>query len=248
MLRPQDRAIAGGVEHPVAQGQDQPRLLGNGYKDIRGYQPTLGMLPAHQRFRPHHLPVGDTVARLKMQFQFAVPDREPKVVFQAPALDDPGVHFTCVKAPGIAACGLGLIQRDIGIAQQFGRLACIVWRHGDADAGTDEHFLIAHHHRPFDGFDKALTECFHFLLGTDIGENQHELVTAHPSHQVPVAYAVCQAARYFIKHTVTCRVPEQVIHRFESIQVQAEHHQRLLRRRHGLELAVEELLQACPVG
>ena len=39
----------GSFQHPMAQGQDQPRLLGQGNEFARGHEAAPGMLPAHQR-------------------------------------------------------------------------------------------------------------------------------------------------------------------------------------------------------
>jgi hypothetical protein len=77
------------------------------------------MLPAHQRFDRDDLLAIDLVARLIVEDEFVVFERMAQVIFHLPARLDLVAHVRFEIAPGVFAFGLGLIQRDVGVADQF---------------------------------------------------------------------------------------------------------------------------------
>ena len=72
-----------------------------------------------------------------------------------------------------------------------------------------------------DPIDHGLNE-HRRLLDIEVREQDHELVAAHPRHDVGVASTGPQAAGHLHEQPVTVNVPERVVDVLEAIEVDAE--------------------------
>ena len=118
------RIDAGPAQHPVAELDDQAGFFGERNEIGRRDQAALRMVPAHQGFERDDLVAGDVADRLIVDFEFVALQRRPQVEFQqAPGLRA-GIHPGFEEAIGAAAVGLGAIEREIGILQEFDRDRC----------------------------------------------------------------------------------------------------------------------------
>ena len=123
-----------GFEHPLAQRQDQARLLCHRNELAWRYQPALGVVPTQQRFHPgdvalvvHHL--------LVIQHELVAQKALAQVSLQGCACRGSGLHLGVKKAQGIAASRLGLIHGQIRTLEQLVHRVGVLVKQGHTNAG-----------------------------------------------------------------------------------------------------------------
>ena len=215
-------SAAGFAQHPAAQRDNDVTLFGQGDEGVRPQQPFLRMLPAQQGLDCDDAQVAEAVARLVVQLEFLVAQGSPHVVLQLAAVLDLLVHFGSEIAPGALAVGLGLVQGDIGAADQLAGIEALGTGLGDSDAGANMEGLAIEGDRLLQQADQARTETVDLAAVVHAAEHQEELVAAQTRDQVAVAGSVAQAVRYLLQHRVTGGMAERVVDRLEVVQVQQQ--------------------------
>ena len=128
---PRRGLLAGGLEHPRADLDDQPALLGERDELGRRDEPARRVLPAQQRLGRGDLAGVEVEDRLVDEEQLVAGDRAAQVVLEREPVVRGDVHLVAELGVAVAAGALGLVERDVGVAQQvLGRLAVAG---GDAD-------------------------------------------------------------------------------------------------------------------
>ncbi len=107
--------LAGGVEHPFADRDDQAAFLRNGDEVRRQYQPMLRMLPADQRFHADDRTVLGAHLRLVEQTKFASFEALANVVFKNQARRRPRSQRSLIQLPVVTPLLLGVIHRGIRV-------------------------------------------------------------------------------------------------------------------------------------
>ena len=139
--RPVLRLETGHSQHPLADRDDHPRLLGDGDKVQRGDQAADRVVPAQQRLKPGDLARGQIDQRLVVEFELISGDGVPEIQLQHPAYLYARIHLRLEEPDRAAALGLCQVQRDVGVLQQLhGRIA-VAGRHGDPDTDSNRDLM-----------------------------------------------------------------------------------------------------------
>ncbi len=215
-------SAAGFAQHPAAQRNNDVTLFGQRNEGVRPQQPLLRMLPAQQSLDRDDAQVAEAVARLVVQLELLVAQGPPHVVLQLAAVLDLLVHFGSEITPGVLAIGLGLVQGDIGAADQLTGIEALGTGLGDTDAGADVQRLVVEDDRLLQQGDQAGTETVDLTAVVHAAEHQEEFVAAQARDQVAIAGAVAQAGRYLLQHGVAGGMAKGVVDRLEIVQVQQQ--------------------------
>ncbi|MNG96512.1 hypothetical protein D3C79_555820 [compost metagenome] len=208
------------AQYPATQGDDDIALFGERNEGVRPQQAFLWMLPAQQGFDRDDTQVAQAIARLVVQDEFLILQGAAQVVLQLSAVLDLLVHFGGKVAPGVLAIGLGLVQTDVGAADQLTGIVALAASLGDANAGADAQLLAGE----FDGLlqqvDQACAEAVYFAAVVHAVQHQDEFVISQAGDQVDVAGGVTQSRGHFLQDRIPGGVAEGVVDRLEVVQVQ----------------------------
>ena len=169
------------VEHPIAEGHDEPGLLGQ--RDERAWRDhaALGMKPPDERLAAMDLTIVDVEDRLVMQQKAIVADRVLHLDFQPEAGLPRRIHGAFKQAVGIPSAPLGTVQgqirvlhQDLGMARRGGKRC-----HGDASADANSQLLAVQIDRQGDRGHDALRERF-CPRGRAVALQDDELVASQP--------------------------------------------------------------------
>jgi hypothetical protein len=146
-----------------------------------------------------------------------------------------------------AAGGLGVVHRQVGVAQQLLGARAVARVERDSHARRHEH-VGADRERGRERLDHVARR----LGGVDrvahLGQHHRELVAAQPRHDVRLAHAAAQARRRLHQQLVAGGMADAVVHVREAVEIDEQHRERAaaaLGRRHR----ARQLLQAeRPVG
>ena len=138
------------LQHPLADRDDQIRFLRDWDELPWRHHAMLRMFPARQRLNADDRAGRQIEFRLVMQPQFVTLNGAAQVGLQLESFHREDVHAGIVDRVGGAADRFGVIERDVGHAQQIARergrarlplrLPCqprTLRRHGNADAGRE---------------------------------------------------------------------------------------------------------------
>ena len=142
MLGPARRLRARLADHPRADRDDQPGVLGDRDELDRRDQPARRMVPADQRLERADAVVLEVEQGLVVELELAALEREPQVGFELPPLLRSLVEAFLEEGVGAAARFLGAIEREVGVAQKRLAVAAVVGSDRDPDAGR-RHQLVA---------------------------------------------------------------------------------------------------------
>ena len=132
--------IAGLAQYPVVEPCDQPVGFGDADKALRAQQAVFRVLPANQGLQLGNAAALEVEDGLVMQEQPLVfIQRMTQLLFNLQLQRGPGLEVAAEKIQGVTPAALGLIQRQVGMLEQF-CTACAVFReYADADAGGHYH-------------------------------------------------------------------------------------------------------------
>ena len=102
------------------------------------------------------------------------------------------IHLPAVGAPGASAGVLGLVERDVGAAQQFIGLVGVGRCQRHADAGADADLLILVDERSAQRINDSVAQPIDIVVFAHAMEHDDELVAAQARHQVAIAGALAQ--------------------------------------------------------
>ena len=180
------------------------------------------MLPAQQGFETGHGLVMHALLRLIDQPQLVARDRQTQIMLQHPAFTDRGAHRRLEEAIGVAAVGLGAVERGIGVAEQGLAIDGVVGANRDADAGRD-----AVGFRRVAGrtqrFQNGLGEPAGGFRVFHAGHQDGEFVAAEPRYHLTFAEHRGDARRHRLQHRVAGGMTEQIVDFLEPVEIEAEH-------------------------
>ncbi len=116
------------------------------------------------------------------------------------------------------------VHGGVRMAQQGVQFPCVVRVHAQPQTPVDEHLLTGGHERHRETVFQALRHQGDVRDRTNIGEQQHELVSAHPGHHVAGCRGFFQAARDVFEEVVTLSMTEGVVDQLKAVEIQEPHH------------------------
>ena len=119
--RPVDRISDRSGEHPLADFDDDSRLLGQRNELSWRHHAAVRVVPAHQRFGPDDLLRAQLHDRLIHHRQFATIHCLAQIGLQLDAVQHGRMHAAFVQHGARLAARLGMIHRDVGVAQHLVR-------------------------------------------------------------------------------------------------------------------------------
>jgi hypothetical protein len=131
-VAPRARLLARGLEHPVADGVAEAGLLGERDEALRQHHAALGIVPAQQRLRAVHRPVGEIDDRLVVQRELVVAQRAAQRRLDVQALRAPLGELRGEEAEAVSPELLRVVHRGVGILQQRLRVGAVVGMQGQA--------------------------------------------------------------------------------------------------------------------
>ena len=182
------RGVAGGlVEHHVAERDDQPGLLRDPDEHVRGYVDAVG-LPAGQRLDAGDVAGGGAHDRLVDEREVAGGHRGAQRLDELEALEPRAADGAFVLHPLVLAARLGLVHREVGVAQHaLGGLAAVAER--DADARGQRELVAGDVRAAAERASRIRSQARADLGRVDVLEQQRELVAAEPGDGVALPHA-----------------------------------------------------------
>ena len=218
--RPPAGGLAAGLaQDPAADGQDGAVLLRQ-LDELAGRdEPALGMLPANERLDAGQTSRVEAHDGLVDDAQLLQLDSSLELRAELVALADDGVHARIEDGEAGLAVGLGQIHRDVGVADDIGRVLAGVAGAGDADAGGDRDVVVADQVRRAELAGQPLGHGARAAqVGGVLGQDG-ELVAAQAGDQVALAHRVRDALGDRDQERITSRMAEGVVDDLEVVEV-----------------------------
>ena len=208
------------VEHPFRQRFDQRAAVGLGHERVGHQQSARGVLPAHQRLdaddphRPAQLDLG-----LEVQHELAARDAVAQLAQQRePAL---GLILRLgAEDAEAAARGLGLVQRQVGPAQQVGGRAAVLREEGDPEARLHRDVATGDPERLL---ERGAQVPGHGRRGLDVGlarGQDAEGVALQAGHGVGVAHGSAKPLGDRLQHEVADFASVALVDLAEAVEVE----------------------------
>ena len=183
----------------------------------------LRVAPADQRLDARHVAGVDVHDRVIVQFEFLVDQRVAQIRLMGAARVRLDTHRIVEKAPGVAALGLGAVQREVGILDELVGGRAVLGRERYPDAGADIQMIAVEivgrrdgAEQPVGGADRGFA-----LIALDRRDNR-ELVAAEPRDRVGVANAGREPLSHHLQQFVADRMAERVVDGLEQIEIEHE--------------------------
>ena len=213
------------VEHERADRHDQPGLLGQRDELARRDEAALGVVPAHERLGGDDVAGVEADDRLVLDGELAAVDRAAGARSLRPwRCRIAVVHRWLEARPAALAARLGLVHRDVGVADQLAGAHRLGAARGDADAGADATRLAARERALRERGDDALGDA----TTTSSGPSTPSSRTANssPPKRATVSAARTQRAQPLgdrDQQLVADRVAERVVDGLEVVEVDEQH-------------------------
>ena len=228
--RPGRHLAAGLVQHPGAERDDEPGLLGQREELQRGHHAAVGMLPPHQRLDAGDRPVAEVDHRL-------IGDA------QLPALD--GVRQLVAERES----GAGAIVQHRRVVRRAPLAECLAWyiamsalRRSRVTSSSSPNAMPmladVRTVSPPTVTGWASASCtrsaaLRALVGRRALEQHRELITAESGDGVALTEGLLEAPRDLDEQRVAGRMAEAVVDRLEVVEIDEEHRRPAVPRRHG---------------
>ena len=204
-------------QHAAAELAHELGVLDGGQEGAGGQQPALGVAPAHERLDAHELAGRQVGDRLVVQRQLVVAQGVAHLAGQLEAIAAVVVALGGVDpVPGAPA--LGLVHRDVGVAQQGARVLGVLGEDGDADARADvqrdpgERVGAPERRAQPGGRHRG-------RLGVGVLDQHAELVAAQAGDDVAGAHRRAQPRADAAQQLVADVVAERVVELLELVEV-----------------------------
>jgi hypothetical protein len=181
---PGPRAAARLREHPLADGHDQPGLLGQTNEVLGGQQPSVAMLPADERLDLGDPPGLEDHHRLVVDPELLPRHRAPEIDLQVKPLQRGRIHVLVEHLVARLPPGLGLVQGHVGIAQDVLGSGLARAAELDPDTGRDEHLAAVEGERSLELAGDPFGHGRRGAHVVDILQEDAELVAAEPRERV----------------------------------------------------------------
>ena len=219
---PAQGVTAGLLEHPGADRDDQPGLLGRG-DEVGGVdQSALGMVPAHERLGAADGAAGQLDLGQEAQHELAALDRPAQRELGLVAARGARAHAVVEDLVDPAATLLGAVHRGVGLADERVGVLGAQRRQGDADARADVDLVAAQRERRAQRLGDALGDPDRVALAGDVLAQDGELVAAEPRGGVARPQHAGQARGHRAQQLVAGGVAHGVVDRLEAVEVEEE--------------------------
>ena len=224
---PQGQLAAGGIEHPVADLEDERAFLGERDELSRHDHAAFGMHPAHQYFGAQRA-VFFAYLDLVMQFQLPVEHGETQIRFQRRTCLHNLLHDRVEETHGIASRFLRLVHRHVGALEQRVDRFLVAVVQADADAGRAVMLVLLEEVGGGQGRTQLFGDHGDFLgsflrIAAEFLEQHHELVAAEARHGIFFAHLRLDAPRHFDQQLVAHIVTHGVVQVLEAVHVEEKH-------------------------
>src|SRR2546423_2063870 len=244
---PRRRLVAGVSEDELAELEDQPGRLGD-RDESRGWDAAASRrVPAKKRLDAHHRGAVESDLRLVVNAQLPSLHSQPQLVLKRKQLAGLPRHVVVKHLVAAPTGFLCRIHRNVGIPYQALALAGATWVDADSDAGRNGKITARDRHRHREALEQAARDgdglC---LVGTV--EKRRELVAAQPGKGIAGANDIGDALGDLPEQLVAGIVAHAVVDLLESVQVEEQHHQDLLRPDGPGQRLVEPVTEEGTVG
>jgi hypothetical protein len=207
------------LQDPTVDGGDQAAFLGDGNEAARHDQPAARASPADQRLGAGQRAGRDVDLGLVVKHELVARKRIAQSAFRGECLQRPRVHVARVKAVAVAARALGIVHGRICVADQLAHVSRVVGEHADADARRDLELVIAEDQRLSQHREQLVCDHCQVSRRVDLGQRDHELISAHTRDQVSPPYAAAQPFGDDLEQLVPGGVAHGVVDVLEAIQI-----------------------------
>ena len=179
--------------------------------------------PAQQRFGADHGLVREPDLRLEIELELVLGVGPSELEIEpAPGLRLRAQHRQEEPAHA-AAVGLGLVEREVGVRDQFVHVRAVIGRDGDAGAGADMEDVVVDGERIRQPFEDRLDDVADDARVPAARDDHHELVAAEPAHQADLAAElgdVDETLADLDEQLVAGRMTERIVDVLESVEVE----------------------------
>ena len=235
---------ARGAQHPLADREDQPRLLQHGDEARRGHGSELPALPADERLGARDLAAGEVAVRLIVDAVLAVAEAVRDAALDRVDVKRPLAQLAGEETDRVAAEGLGERERSVGVLQQGSRVGEVLGCQRDPDAHRDGDVVAGDVRLSCERAENALGE--RARLGGAAAEEDAELVAAQAADGAVQPDELAQHAGDVPQHFVPDFRREVVVDVPEALDVHHEH--RELFAAPLRQLVLEQSQEVAPVG
>ena len=228
---------AGLLEHPAADLQHQARFLGDRQEFGRRDRADAGQVPAQQRFHRADLVAAEVDHGLVDEPQLLLGDRAAQAGLERRAARGEFRHRAVEERDGFAARALGVVHREVGVAQQLVDAGAVVGPHRDADRRRDRDLVRVHGGRHGEFLEDAVRDHRGIGARRDLAEVDDELVATLAREHAAVlparrlalhdavgaAHRGGEARRDVLQQLVADRVAERVVDALEVVEVDEQH-------------------------
>lgn len=204
--------------------QDEAGVLGHRDKLVGRHGPQRRVVPADQRFGAHHTPAAQIDQGLIEEIELLVAIERPAQVSQhhQPAVGLL-VHVLHEEVIAVAAALLAARQGGVGALEQDGAVIAVERVNGNADAGADDALGLPDLKRSGQRREHFPGHRLGIPAGDQVGQNDHELVTAEASEGVGLPQAGFQPPRCLLQHVIADGEAEGVVDHPEVVEVEQHH-------------------------
>jgi hypothetical protein len=232
------------LEDPQRQAAHESGLLSQGQEDVRVEQPPLGVVPPHERLHPDDGTGPELQLGLVVHVELVGVQGGPQLLQRLQPVTAGGC---AVGSPDLHAVppALGAVHGGVGAGQQQRAVAAVVGTERDTDARVD----VEGHAVEHEGVAQGRTQAARDLLRAScvgFGQEDGELVTAHPGEEVAGLQSPLQAWPHQAQQVVAHAVPEAVVDLLEPVQI--DHQDRAVRRSGAVDGRLQLLDEPAAVG
>lgn len=210
------------LKDPGTERHDVAALLGQGDELVRRDHATARVRPADERFESGGGAVAHLDDRLVPQGERVVGDGRVHARLEFVPGDEPGVELGVEEPPSLLARGLGRVEGEVGVAEEFLGMGAVedgrdadAGRHGDRSVGEVEGLAQGVHDLGRQGLGVA-----GFARSLD---EDGELVAAEPRRGVGEPQDRGETAGDGDEELVADGVPHGVVDDLEVVEVDEEH-------------------------
>ena len=135
-------------------------------------------------------------------------------------------HLCGEHADRVAAAGLGLQHRLVGLVHQFGHVTAAGFTEGNAEADRPGDLLVADVHRLVRGVAQQFGVGGGAFLVGRAGHHGDEFVAAEPGQQMLLRGGLGQSVRQGLQELVAGGVTEEAVQRLQPVDVDEDHRDR----------------------
>ena len=213
-------------DHPFADRNDEPRLLGDRNEDGGGHE-SLAREPPSEHCLVADDPAGRELhLRLIDELEVIVLQRMAEPVFERAPARQVLRHLRIEEPPGAAALALGAVEREIGVAHQRLEVGAVIGSDRESDRAADLDFVAVDAEGTGEQVQHALGERRQHGGVGDPRHHDGEFVAGEPGEEVAAAKRRLEPLAAGLQEPVADRVTERVVDRLEAIEV--EHEERRL--------------------